>query len=275
MQEASRFDPHDYLRARTACIGHFKNGWKGRMHDLTGTWHGFEPKCAILLVLLGTVSSLDNGAAPTPPRGVTTWELFNYNVSDPGLRALADGMVTTGLLAAGYDILWLDDGWPACDEWSGVPGVSSCNTPTPRAADGSIPVDSGKFPSGLASTVAYIHSRGLRAGIYSAPHSVTCGGFSASLNHEAVDAASFAAFGIDAVKMDAGCRDDSSLHNGTLIASLGRMRDALNSTGRRIVLYVDDGNPTSGPRVVNPSRRGWPTNDFTGTHMARSWAEVR
>lgn len=222
-----------------------------------------------LAFLFGAASGLDNGAAPTPPRGVTTWELFNYNVSDVELRALADGMVATGLLAAGYDILWLDDGWPACDKLSG-----GCVTPTPRASDGTIVVDGTKFPNGLASTVAYIHSRGLRAGIYTAPHSVTCGGFSASLNHEAVDAATFASWGIDAVKMDAGCRDDSSLHDGTLIASLDRMRDALNATGRRMVLYVDDGNPTSGPRVVNPNRRGWPTNEFTATHMARGWGEL-
>jgi alpha-galactosidase len=142
---------------------------------------------AVLLLLVfgaGCASALDNGAAPVPPRGLTTWQLLNFNVSDAALRALADEMVSTGLLAAGYDILWLDDGWPACSEWVGVQGVSKCRVPAPRAANGSIVVDATKFPLGLAATVAYIHSKGLRAGIYTAPHAQTCGGYTGSLNNE-------------------------------------------------------------------------------------------
>jgi hypothetical protein len=71
----------------------------------------------------------------------------------------------------------------------------------------------------------------------------------------------------------AGCQDDCSIHDGCILASLGRTRDALNATGRRVVFYVDDGNPTSGPKVVNPRLRGVPNNTFTQTHIARVWAE--
>lgn len=85
--------------------------------------------------------------------------------------------------------------------------------------------------------------------IYSAPHAQTCGGYEGSLHHEAVDAVTFAAWGIDAVKMDAGCQEDCSIHDGCLLGSLGRTRDALNATGRRVLYYVDDGNPTSGPKA--------------------------
>ncbi len=69
-------------------------------------------------------------------------------------------------------------------------------------------VDPAKFPGpgGLADVAAYLHARGLQLGIYTAPHATTCGGYTGSLGHEAVDAAAFAAWGVDAVKLDAGCQ---------------------------------------------------------------------
>ena len=218
--------------------------------------------------------ALDNGVARLPPRGLTTWELFNFNVSDAALRALADEAVAAGLTAANYSVLWLDDGWPACDAWSGTPGVSRCVRPSPRASDGSIIPDPKKFPFGIKATFDYIHSRGMQVGIYTDPHFSTCGGYSGSLDHEAIDAQTFVAWGVDAVKLDAGCRDDTSLHNGTLLASIGRFRDALNATGKPVLLYVDDGNPISGAKVVNPHARGWPVTPATSTHYARSFSEL-
>ena len=111
-----------------------------------------------------TVAALDNGAALIPPRGVTTWELFDFNVSDAKIRSLADSIVEVGLREAGYEILWLDDGWPLCAEFEGSNGTSKCRTPAPRGTNGSIIPDPLKFPFGLASTVAYVHSKGLKFG---------------------------------------------------------------------------------------------------------------
>lgn len=156
----------------------------------------------LLLIFTAVVvhtTALPNGAALTPPRGITTWEIFNFAVSAAELEALAEGAVSTGLAAAGYSIIWLDDGWPLCAKFSGAPGTSACATPAPRAANGSVVVDDAKFPQGMAAVVASIHARGLQVGIYTAPHAVTCGGYTASLNYEAVDAATFVAWGIDAV----------------------------------------------------------------------------
>jgi len=226
---------------------------------------------AALLLAPRPAAALDNGAAPVPPRGLTTWELFDFNVSDAKLRALADEMVATGVAAAGYTVLWLDDGWPACSVFSGAAGASRCATPAPRAADGSIVVDPLKFPAGMRAVADYVHARGLKLGIYSAPHLQTCGGYMGSLGHEATDAATFAAWGIDAVKMDAGCRDDCSLLDGCLVASLERVRDGLNATGRTMLFYVDSGNPTAGPMVYNPLQRGWPNSSMVQTHFARTW----
>jgi alpha-galactosidase len=232
--------------------------------------------CGVLVLLccfVTTTAALRNGIAITPPRGVTTWLLYDFNVSATKLESLADGVIDTGLAASGYDIIWLDDGWPSCSAFSGLPGESSCATPAPRAANGSIVVDSAKFPQGMAATVAYIHSKGLRVGIYTAPHAVTCGGYTASLNYEGIDASTFVAWGVDAVKLDAGCRNDASLHDGTLLASIGRFRDALNATGKPVLLYVDDGNPVSGAKVTNPMQRGVRDNGVTRTHFARTLAE--
>ncbi len=166
----------------------------------------------VLAAMLTVCCALDNGVARVPPRGVTTWQLFDFNVSDAKIRSLADSIVSTGLLAAGYEILWLDDGWPSCAKWEGLSGTSKCKIPTPRGPNGSIVPDPLKFPVGLAATVQYVHSKGLKFGIYSAPHKQTCGGYEGSLGNEAVDAATFAAWGIDAVKMDAGmCCNVASL----------------------------------------------------------------
>ena len=225
----------------------------------------------LLLLQAPLLAALDNGAAPVPPRGVTTWELFDFAVSDAKVRALADSMVATGLRDAGFDILWVDDGWPSCTAFSGAPGSSSCRTPAPRDANGEIVPDAGKFPDGISGVAEYVHQRGLRFGIYSAPHAVTCGGFEGSLGHEAVDAATFARWGVDAVKMDAGCRDDCSLLDGCIVSTLEKVRDGLNQTGRTMLFYVDMGNPTAGPKVYNPLQRGWPNSSMAQTHFARTW----
>jgi alpha-galactosidase len=228
---------------------------------------------SLFLLFLPSISSLNNGAAIVSPRGYTTWQYFNFNVSDSGLRYLADSMVQLGLVSAGYDILWLDDGWPACLNYSGISGISSCSIPSPREANGSISVDMTKFPYGIKATFDYIHSRGIKVGIYTAPHYQTCGGYTGSLHFESIDAIQFAAWGVDAVKLDAGCRDDCSLHDGCLLSSLTRMRDGLNATGRIILYYIDDGNPTSGPRVYNQFSRGYTNSTFYTTHIARQWTE--
>ena len=68
-----------------------------------------------------------------------------------------------------------------------------------------------------------------------------------------------------------GCRSDASIHDGTVKASLERVRDGLNATGRRILYYIDAGNPTAGPKVYNPKHRGMPDDLFTQTHVANNW----
>ena len=238
--------------------------------------------CSFRVVLLSVgvlrwaVVGLDNGAAPTPPMGMSTWDAFGFNISSQKLMDWADQIVAFGLRDAGYVYLLLDDGWTTCNNYSdpGDPLSSGCTIPGDRDASGRITPDPVKFPHGHTEWTSHAHKLGLKTGIYSAPHGQTCGGFTGSLGHEGVDAQSFADWGIDFVKMDAGCRTDCSIHDGCLVASLTRMRDGLNATGRPIVYYIDDGNPTSGPAVYNPFLRGVPVDPFTASHVARTWPEM-
>eukprot|EP01116_Phalansterium_solitarium_P005205 TRINITY_DN1661_c0_g1_i4.p1 TRINITY_DN1661_c0_g1~~TRINITY_DN1661_c0_g1_i4.p1 ORF type:complete len:450 (-),score=144.81 TRINITY_DN1661_c0_g1_i4:76-1425(-) len=224
----------------------------------------------VLVLFCAIASGLDNGAAPTPPMGWSSWMAFRFNVSATKLMRMADLMVSSGLRDAGYVYLLLDDGWPTCSLHNSDGG---CSIPAPRDAQGRIVPDPAKFPDGMKAVADYVHASGLKLGIYTAPHKQTCGGYTGSLGHEAVDAQTFADWGIDFAKLDAGCRMDCSIHDGCLLTSLTAMRDGLNATGRRIVYYIDDGNPTSGPKVYNPYRRSWPDNEFTRTHIATSWSE--
>jgi len=127
----------------------------------------------------------------------------------------------------------------------------SCRTPAPRDAASRIQVDPKKFPNGMKALTDYVHSLSLKIGIYTAVSATTCGGYSASLNFEAIDAQAFADWGFDFVKHDT-CNFDCGIHTRCLQNSTARMRDGLNATGRNIVYYIDDGNPSSGPRVHNP-----------------------
>ena len=161
----------------------------------------------------------------------------------------------------------LDDGWPACAEWldPSKPEASGCANPAPRHDNGDVPVDERKFPpsgpganDGIKVVADYLHAKGLKMGIYTAPHGRTCGGYWGMLGHEATDAKMYANWGIvsgqqhplarrppsltvvrrwrqDFLKLDMGCREDASIHDGTVKASLERVRDGLNKTGRPVL----------------------------------------
>ena len=184
----------------------------------------------LCLALCSTAMDLDNGVARTPPMGWSSWLSFRFNVSADALTSSAQQMSDTGLVQTGYNYLLLDDGWPACAEFG---HNGRCNAPQPRDSSGRIVVDSAKFPDGLKPVIDFVHQRGMKFGIYSAPHAATCGGYSGSLGHEAIDAQMWADLGVDFVKMDAGCQNDCSIHDGCQLNSLTRMRDALNATAHR------------------------------------------
>src|SRR5262247_4568787 len=129
--------------------------------------------------------ALDNGLALTPPMGWNSWNKFGCNVSEDLIKSMADGMVTSGMKDAGYQYVVIDDCWQVS-----------------RDDNGNIVPDAQRFPSGMKALGDYIHSKGLRFGIYSDAGEKTCAGRPGSQGHEFQDARQYAAWGVDYLKYD-------------------------------------------------------------------------
>jgi alpha-galactosidase len=159
-----------------------------------------------------------NGLAKTPPMGWNSWNHFAERVDDRVVRETADAMVSSGMAAAGYVYVNIDDTWEAG-----------------RDAQGNI-VPNRKFPD-MKALADYVHSKGLKLGIYSSPGPVTCGGYEGTYGHEEQDARTYAAWGIDYLKYD-WCSAGRIYHNADLRAIYQRMGDALGRSGRDIVFSL-------------------------------------
>src|SRR5262249_18521449 len=125
----------------------------------------------------------------TPPLGWNSWNCYGGAVSEQFMRDAADGMVKSGLEAHGFAYVNLDDGW-------NLRGAG----PATRNSDGSIKPNN-KFPD-MKGLGEYIHSKGLKFGIYSGPGPTTCQGLAAAGGHEEQDAKTWASWGCDYIKYD-------------------------------------------------------------------------
>jgi alpha-galactosidase len=164
--------------------------------------------------------------AQTPPMGWNSWNYFAGKVTEQDIKNAADQMVSTGMKDAGYVYVNIDDTWEGERDASGVLHTNS------------------KFPDmkGLAD---YVHSKGLKLGIYSGPGSKTCAGYPASLDHEAQDAQLYADWGIDYLKYDlcsfrkdvmiVKAPNDEAEQMRLMVAAYTKMGKALQSTGHPIV----------------------------------------
>lgn len=142
-------------------------------------------KALIVCAALGGILSYGQGQnlAPTPPMGWSTWNHFHHDISDALIRAQADAMVASGMRDAGYVYVNIDGGWEGYRDASGVLHPNR------------------DFPD-MKALGDYIHSKGLKFGIYSGPGPGTCAGAPASYGHEAQDAKTFASWGVDFLKYD-------------------------------------------------------------------------
>jgi alpha-galactosidase len=156
-----------------------------------------------------------NGLARTPPMGWNSWNLFQSHIDDKTVREIADAMVTSGMRDAGYTYINIDD------TWEGV-----------RDAQGNLGSNK-KFPD-MKALIGYVHSKGLKFGIYSSPGTRTCAEYPGSYGHEDQDAKTFAAWGVDYLKYD-WCGARMIYTNADLQAVYQKMGDALLHTGRPIV----------------------------------------
>jgi alpha-galactosidase len=162
--------------------------------------------------------ALSNGLALTPPMGWNDYNAYGCNVSEQLVEQTAQFMVTSGMKAAGYTYVNIDDCWLTMQ----------------RDANGNLVADPAKFPDGMAAVASYVHSLGLKLGIYEDDGTATCSGFPGSLGHEQQDANTFAAWGIDYLKYD-NCNN-----NGAIEQSDQTMRDALAATGRPILFSLSE-----------------------------------
>ncbi|XP_071376918.1 alpha-galactosidase A [Centroberyx affinis] len=178
-----------------------------------------------LVVLVSHVAQgLDNGLALKPTMGWLHWERFMCNIdcdTDPDnciserlYMQMADVMVKEGWQDAGYEYVCIDDCWPSHQ----------------RDAQGRLQADPKRFPGGIKKLADYIHSKGLKLGIYGDVGTNTCAGYPGSLGYYETDAQTFADWGVDLLKFD-GC-----YMNWTLLGEgYVNMSNALNRTGRSIL----------------------------------------
>jgi alpha-galactosidase len=137
-----------------------------------------------------------NTIALTPTMGWNTWYAYYGNISERLMRDAADSIISNGMADVGYQYIDIDDCWAYAEKSAAVSRVGP-----PRDKNGNILPNTSLFPD-MKGMVDYIHSRGLRAGIYSSPGPTTCAGYAGSYNHEAQDAKQFADWGFDLLKYD-------------------------------------------------------------------------
>jgi alpha-galactosidase len=166
--------------------------------------------------------------AATPPMGWNSWNYFGGRVTDADIRAAADALVSTGMREAGYIYVNIDDTWQG-----------------ERDAQGALHPNE-RFPD-MKALGEYIHSKGLKFGIYSSPGTKTCAGYAGSLGHEEQDARMYADWGVDFLKYDLCSfqemmRKSRADHPGgadaarkLMIAAYRKMGEALQATGRPIL----------------------------------------
>jgi len=147
----------------------------------------FFSVAAVLALTLTPLAPQAQSAPPqvaqTPPMGWNSWNYFAEKVDDKGVRDAADQIVASGMRDAGYVYVNIDDTWEGERDASGVLHTNS------------------KFPD-MKALADYVHSKGLKIGIYSSPGPKTCAGYAGSLDHEEQDAKMYAAWGIDYLKYD-------------------------------------------------------------------------
>jgi alpha-galactosidase len=186
-----------------------------------------------LLTTQAPAMALENGLARTPPMGWNGYNHFSRNVTAAIVEAEARALVSSGMKAAGYTYVNLDGGWDLLQ----------------RNSSGQLQPDPAKFPDGIAPVAQYVHSLGLKFGIYASAGTTNCAGTSAgSYGNYQQDADTFASWGVDYVKFDY-CDIPYQNYPGMTEMQVGQllgtqMEQALASTGRPMVYDINDANGT-------------------------------
>lgn len=189
--------------------------------------------------------------APTPPMGWNSWNAFGLEINSKIVKSVADSFTTKGLKAAGYEYIVIDDGWQIG-----------------RDKNGKIIADSTRFPEGIKYIADYVHSKGLKFGIYTCCGTKTCGGRPGSYGYEEIDAKTYAEWGVDFIKED-WCFTDGL----TTRAQYKKMSEAIKKTGRHMLLSLCEWGTSSPWEWANGVSAMWrTTNDIQDCFdCVRSW----
>lgn len=182
--------------------------------------------------------------AQTPPMGWNSWNTFGTNINEELIRQTADVMVERGYLDAGYEYLVIDDCWSLRE----------------RDENGLLVPDPEKFPHGMKAVADYVHSKGLKFGMYSCAGTRTCAGYPSSFDHEFVDARTFAEWGVDFLKYDF-CNFPE---NGDCKMRYHTMSMALKASGREILFSACNWG----------KHEPWQWMRSIGVHMYRSTGDI-
>lgn len=179
-------------------------------------------KIVLILIIAAQFSSIiaqnNKKLALTPPMGWNSWNMFEGDINEEIVKEIADAFVTSGMKDAGYVYIVIDDIWQG--------GRDNRNKMIP---------DPVKFPSGIKALADYVHSKGLKFGIYSDAAYYTCGGFTASYGFEKEDAETFAEWGVDYLKYDY-CNAPKDQKEA--IKRYSVMNNALKKSGRDVVFAI-------------------------------------
>ncbi len=182
--------------------------------------------------------------ATLPPMGWNSWNTFGERINEQVVRDTADAIVNLGLKDVGYEYVVIDDCWALRE----------------RNAEGKMVADPAKFPSGMKALSDYVHSKGLKFGMYSCAGTRTCAGYPGSYDYEFIDAKTFADWGVDFLKYDFCYKP--RLSPGPILYN--RMGMALKASGREILFSACNWGSDEVERWIRS----------TGAHMYRSTGDV-
>jgi alpha-galactosidase len=184
-------------------------------------YNGSAANYSLIGYALAEALNTDSPLAMTPPMGWNSWNCFEKDIDEKKIQAIADAMVSSGMRDAGYTYLVLDDAWMA----------------KKRDKDGRLVAEPKKFPSGMKAIGDYIHSKGLKYGIYEDRGKMTCQQLPGSFGHERIDMETFAQWGVDYIKMDSCFAEN----NGRMSSKdYALYRKWIKAAGRPIVLSISD-----------------------------------
>ncbi len=180
----------------------------------------------------------------TPPMGWNSWNTFGANIDEKLIMETADAMVESGLLEAGYNYLVIDDCWAEHE----------------RDENGRLVPSAAKFPHGMKAVADYVHSKGLKFGMYSCAGIMTCARYPSSFDYEFIDAETFASWGVDFLKYDY-CNKPASIPGHLLYKRMGM---ALANCGRDILFSACSWGADETHKWIKS----------TGAHMWRSTGDI-